>query len=136
MNVGIFGKLWRRIFPIFTRLEIAVLTATEKGLSPDFRQTFKAQLQQVNRVRRDPDGLETLLYCIKKGRPFREFSERFPLSPRELKLSDVEVRYFGRTVPVAVWAVDGVLFRLEFGEAIKKFDIVPDYEIELLQVHL
>ncbi|WP_431113184.1 hypothetical protein [Variovorax paradoxus] len=110
--------------------------AAKKSLSPSAAQIFEAQLNEMNDVRRDPDGLETLIYCIKRGRSFRDFAVKFPVSPEELKLADVEIRYFGRTVPVAVWAVNGVLFRLEFAEAIEKFDVVSDYTVETSVAYL
>ena len=61
---------------------------------------------------------------------------KFPVNPEELKFADVEIRYFGRTVPVSVWAVNGVLFRLEFAEAIEKFDVASDYTVETSVAYL
>lgn len=137
MNLLIYIELFLNVFrKKFSKLESVILTSVSDGLPDEIATVFDCQCERLNIVRRDPDGVETLLYCFRAGRAVHDFCEPLSVPLGEYRLAEVNVRYYGRTVPAIVWLMDGRLFRIEFSEAIKKFDVVENYTVENLKIFL
>lgn len=119
----------------FSRLEDILIGALEQALAPGAAQLLSAQIAKVNKIHRNSDWTEILLYAVRLGAGRRDPEFDVPVKS-ELELARIRFRIDSRK---AKWearliAVNGHLFTLVIRPSPK--DIPFSENIEILDVEL
>jgi hypothetical protein len=77
----------RKLFPLFTPLEMSLLAALQSHLDPVAADRFAQQLRMINLVQRHRGGKEVCCYHMRRSKPYRDPALQFPAKDLELKFA-------------------------------------------------
>lgn len=122
-------NLLRKLFFGFNRLERTIFDALRKILDNTEKQIFNSQINEINRIVRDPEGMETLFFKIHFGKVSRQFSRKFSADNGVQLFAELQIAYFDRVLPVKVWLFDGVVYRVTYDSAQSTMLDVDNYTV-------
>ncbi len=110
-----FKKIWYGLGDL-NDLELLILNTVRDKIVPEAVLLWDAQIADINKVQRLPDGVESDFYSIdlKTGKPFLNLEKAFPNQKKELLFAKVQLKHQESRIDIELWLVKGFLFSLEF----------------------
>lgn len=102
---------------LFNELELKIFKELISNSEPNLATLITNQLKDINKVTRDPDGLETLFYHIYKGKPSR--NPNYAINDYQEYLYATLTLFDhtgGKNLKVKVWTVEGYIFEFQYNE--------------------
>lgn len=103
--------------------EICIIKSIQSHLGIDAGKRLGSQVEKINKVKRDSDGKEVLMYCKRFGRVSFDDNLRFPYVNDESLLATVVISHpeNRQKLKAEAWVVNGHLFSLDFNKSPQRF---------------
>ncbi|EPF73030.1 hypothetical protein GCM10025882_24280 [Acinetobacter gyllenbergii] len=90
-------------------IERLILNTVRENLRSESTLLWDAQIHEINKVSRLPDGVESIFYHInlRIGKPDFDISIRFPNKKSNLLLAKVSLQFRSDNIDVEVWCEAG-----------------------------